>query len=150
MRIWPMNGRELSPVRRRIARLALTVAAIVSCFMLSALPMDVWVLAGSGKEQIAFAVLLAVVVGSIWAHVGIARRRPYGPPLVLALGAYALVMIVYRAIQLTRLPVWISDSVLVGAMVVSGALFFALLVAAVACVPAPRSADQDNSAAPAV
>ena len=144
-----VKRRELSSARRRVARLALTVAAFVGFLMLSAFPMDAWVLASPGEEQIAFAVMLVVVVASIWAHVALARRRPYGQTLALVLGAYALVMIVRRAIEVARLPAWHSDSVLVGSLVVSGVMLVALLVAALVCVPVPRSGERD-SAAPAV
>lgn len=141
-------ARELSSLRRRVARLALTVAAIVGFLMLSAFPMDAWMLSSSHAEQISVAVMLGVVVTSIWAHVAIARRRPYGRPLAVALGMYALLMIVLRGVALARAPGWSDDSVLVGSLIVSGAMFAALIVAAVVCLPAPGA--RENDAAPAV
>ena len=144
-----MRSRELSSPRRRVARLALTLAAIVGFLMLSAFPTDAWMLSSSRAEQISFAVMLGVVVTSIWAHVAIARRRPYGRTLALALGMYALVMIVRRGVALARLPGWSDDSVLVGALIASGAMFSALIVAAVVCLPVPRARETDH-AAPAV
>jgi hypothetical protein len=143
-----VRARELSSSRLRVARLALTVAPIVGFLMLSAFPTDAWMLSSSRAEQISFAVMLGVVVTSIWAHVAIARRRPYGRTLAVVLGMYALLMMVRRGVALARVPGWSDDSVLAGSLIVSGAMFAALIIAAVVCLPIPRA--RENDAAPAV
>ena len=123
---------ELSPIRRRVARAGLTLATIILILMLSAFPMDVWILAGRRDEQSSFMILAVVAVTSIWAHVAIARGRAYGRELVMALGAYALLMILWRGFDLTRMPGWRDDSTLVASLVISGTMLASLLIAAVA------------------
>ena len=117
--------------------------------MLAALPMDAFVLAGTPEEHATLVVLALLLIGSIWGHVALARRRPYGRVIVLALATYALVMVVRRALALASGQAWADDSVLVGSLVVSGIMCAGLIAAGLACLPGPASREH-SSGAPAV
>src|SRR5688572_22477796 len=97
------NARELAPWRRRVARLCLVIAAIVGSLMLSALPMAAFALAGRREEHISLAVLLAVVMASIWAYVALGRRRRSGQRLAWGLGAYAMLMATSKVVAFAGL-----------------------------------------------
>jgi endonuclease/exonuclease/phosphatase (EEP) superfamily protein YafD len=121
---------------------SLTVGAIVGFLIFSSLPVDAWVLAGSRDEQITFAILLMVVIVSIWAHVALARRRPYGRILALGLGIYACVMAANQAVAFARRGVP-SDASLLASLAIGGTMLAALIVGALACLPGSRARGDD-------
>ncbi len=140
---------ELPTWRRRVARLGLTVAAIIDFLMLMALPMDAFVFAGAPEEHVALVVLVLVLIGTIWGHVALARRRPYGRVIALALAAYALVMVIRRGFALASMQAWADESILVGSLLVSGVMCAGLIAAGLACLPRPAPREH-SAAAPAV
>jgi len=122
------------------------IAATLGSLMLSALPMDAWVLAGRREEHISLAVLLAVVIASIWAFVALGRRRQSGQRLAWGLGAYAVLMAGSKAFAFAGLPVSQRSSDMIIALIFSGVMFVALIVAALVCLPARRSRKADSIA----
>ncbi len=125
------------------------VAAILSCLMLSALPMDAFVLKGQREDHIALALLATVAVTCIWAFVALGRGRRAGLLLTWGLAAYAAVMLGSKAIAFGGLPPLQRSSVMIGGLVVSGVMFLALIVAGLACLPRGRAGKADPLA-PAV
>lgn len=137
---------ELAPWRRRVARAALIVAALDAALMLSALPMDAFELNSRREDDVALAVLLSIVIASTAAFVALGRRARSGRFLAWGLGAYALLMLGSKAIAFARLSGPQRSDVPISSLIVSGIMFAALMVAALACLPYHRAREAESIA----
>ncbi len=117
--------------------------------MLLAFPMNVWRLAAERQIQTRFVVLWAVVLLTLWAQVAVARRHRIGRLLAGALGAYAVIMLVFRARELAGVPRAALEPLALASLAFGGSFLVALLVAAVACLPLRTRPGAERSA-PAV
>jgi len=136
---------ELPAWRRRVARVCLAIAAVIGFLMLLALPMDAWILAGRREEHMSLAILLAVVIASLWAWLALGRRGPTGQRLAWVLGAYSAITAGTKAVGFAGLPESQRSSDLISALVISGAMVVALMVAALVCIPSRRFREVDST-----
>lgn len=130
---------DRAPRRLLAARIALSIASIMTLLMASALPFPY----RTREQLVAFLALASVAIAGIIAAVLITRRAPYGRALTVALGVYGLAMAIWRLPHM--LPV-------IGPDAGPGAVVLALVVVTVwashviaaACVLSLRGAWPQN------
>lgn len=139
---WRRTAERRTPRRLIAARIALTLASLITLAMISSIPVPY----RTREALAAFGALAAVAVAGITAAVLVTRRAPYGRWLTVALGIYALVMAAWRLPSM--LPVIGPDAGPgpVVLLLVVGSVWVAHIFAA-ACVLSLRGAWPENEAA---